>query len=115
MDLRESRAYEYIEAPKAPQSTQNSNPYAHSAHGAPPRSGHGVTPLLQLAKGGSLRPIYGEQPVSRSNTVSSDTQVETEVPNPTTTAGSYDLPDSHTNSLTVHRDDSDSYGTYLII
>jgi hypothetical protein len=110
IDLRESGAYEHIEVPNTQRSAPGFNSYG--AHGVPPRTGHGVTPLMQFGKAAPLTQKYGEQPVFR---LTPDTEVKAEFPNPTpaTAVPAYEQHTMQTTGLTVNGDDS--YGEWSLL
>jgi hypothetical protein len=105
IDLRESGAYEHIEVHNAQQNAPGFNPYTYGAHGAPPRMGHGVTPLMQFGKSAPLRPTYREQLGSQLGSV---TEVKAEFPNPTpaTAVSAYGQHTMQTTGLAVNGDDN---------
>lgn len=102
IDLRDSGAYEAVDDPKVPQDRS----YGY-AHGIPPRSGHGVNPILQF-NNGSLAPVYGQQPASRFSPITPETEADADFPNSNRVA----YGQSPNNGLAVTRDDYGEWRLY---
>ncbi|CAG7847366.1 SubName: Full=Uncharacterized protein {ECO:0000313/EMBL:CCA67723.1} [Serendipita indica DSM 11827] len=77
IDLRDSGSYTPPEQPSAHQAQPDMHYFTHSSHGVPPRSGHGVTPMMNF---GPLKtPSQPDHLKSRFSPVTPDVDADLEL------------------------------------